>query len=391
MEIRKSDLPRRATSPHSGKINFELRISLIFILLIAGCASPSEPFERKPPVARAITDLAAAQSADDVVLTFTLPTETVDRLPLKQPLAIEIYRGIGTPGSESRAHMSLVATLPAASVDQYSAQGHVRYADSLKAEDFASRDVVGATYAVRARASAKRDSEPSNAVYLLLRAAPDPITDLKAEVTRPAIALNWSAPGKTLSGSAPAITGYRVYRAETEAAPSNAAETPNLKTPLAKIGESESPSFRDTQFEFGKTYEYSVRSVIGSGAESLESADSNLAIVAALDTFPPAAPLGLVVTFVPQQGDTPGHLELSWSISPETDIAGYNVYRSEQAGASETRLNTELLLTPAFRDMNVEPGRVYFYNVTAVDRSGNESSRSEAASGNVPAESQRMP
>jgi len=47
-----------------------------------------------------------------------------------------------------------------------------------------------------------------------------------------------------------------------------------------------------------------------------------------------------------------------------------------------------LLLTPAFRDMNVQPGRRYFYTVTAVDRSGNESPVSEAVAGSVPAENQ---
>jgi hypothetical protein len=46
------------------------------------------------------------------------------------------------------------------------------------------------------------------------------------------------------------------------------------------------------------------------------------------------------------------------------------------------------LLTPAFRDLNAVPGRRYFYRVTAVDRSGDESPPSEAASGGVPAEGQ---
>ncbi|HXU19091.1 MAG TPA: hypothetical protein VN788_00755, partial [Verrucomicrobiae bacterium] len=55
------------------------------------------------------------------------------------------------------------------------------------------------------------------------------------------------------------------------------------------------------------------------------------------------------------------------------------------------RLNTELLLTPAFRDMNVLSGHVYSYTVTAVDSSGNESGSSAAVSGNVPAERSLTP
>jgi fibronectin type 3 domain-containing protein len=84
-------------------------------------------------------------------------------------------------------------------------------------------------------------------------------------------------------------------------------------------------------------------------------------------------------------------VELSWAISPETDNAGYNVYRSEQVGVLGTRLNAEPLLTPAFRDMNGLPGRRYFYSVTAVDRSGNESAPSAAVSEGVPAEGQPAP
>lgn len=90
------------------------------------------------------------------------------------------------------------------------------------------------------------------------------------------------------------------------------------------------------------------------------------------------------MTAVPAESETPAHLELSWAINSETDIAGYNVYRSEQEGTPGTRLNTEVLLTPAFRDMNAVPGRLYFYSVTAVDRTGNESAASAAVSGSVP-------
>jgi hypothetical protein len=365
---------------------FHLAIAgLLLLPCWCGCASPGDPIDRKPPVAQTVTDLRVEQMANEVVLTFTLPTETVDRRPLAHPLAIEIYRGIGAPGADSGAHMSLLVTVPSAEVSQYVSQGHVRYLDSLKPEDFSERDTAGASYSIRTRASVKKDSEPSNVAYLLIRPAFEPIADLKTQVTQSAVVLTWTAPVKTLSGSKPPITGYRMYR--TEGTTAEAGKAP----PLARIGESESPSFEDAQFEFGKTYVYSVRSVVGRGVEALESADSNLVTITPRDTFPPAAPLGLVVALVPREADTPAHLELSWAISPETDVAGYNVYRSEQAGVQGTHLNTDLLLTSAFRDMNAETGQLYFYTVTAVDRFGNESPASKAVSAGVPAESQPRP
>ena len=48
------------------------------------------------------------------------------------------------------------------------------------------------------------------------------------------------------------------------------------------------------------------------------------------------------------------------------------------------KMNSELVRTPAFRDMQVVPGKTYFYSVSAVDERGNESGRSEEASESVP-------
>jgi hypothetical protein len=274
--------------------------------------------------------------------------------------------------------------------DRYSDQGRVRYSDALSAEDFAQHAGSAAVYVVRTLASPKKSSANSNAAAVSIDPAPQAIDDLKADVTSSAVVLAWTPP-KPLMDATPTIAGYRVYRAE--AAPTATAENPLLKSPLARIGETppDSQSFRDAQFNFGVTYVYSVRSFTQYPAGTLESADSNLALITPRDTFAPAPPQGLVVVPVPVQGDIPAHTELSWTISPETDLAGYNVYRAGEAGVQPTRLSTELLLTPAFRDMNVQPGHVYFYTVTAVDRSGNESASSAAVSGGVPAESHSTP
>jgi hypothetical protein len=212
---------------------------------------------------------------------------------------------------------------------------------------------------------------------------------VKTEVTHAAVVLTWTAPEKTLVGSAPAIAGYRIYRGEPE--PGATPQDMKLKSPLVMIGETQSPPYQDEQFMFGTAYVYSVRSVVQHSGEALESANSNLVMVTPRDTFPPGAPQGLLVVLVPRQGDTAAHLDLSWAINPETDIAGYNVYRGDQTGTQGARLNTELLLTPAFRDMNVLPGHRYFYSVTAVDHAGNESPSSAIISGGVPAESQATP
>ena len=382
-------------------------LSLLVILsaLLIGCATPGEPLERKPPVAAAISDLAAEQSGNDVILTSTLPDETIDHRALKHTPAIEIYRDFQTippapifaPPAATAASVppsaqpasTLLLTIPAGVVDQYSEHSHMRYADALTAEDFARATGQFARYIVRTRASEKKDSANSNIATLQIYPAPDPIGDVNAQVTHSGITLVWTPPQSSPAGPAPAIAGYNIYRADAEPGGATNPENPQMKSPLVKIAESKSPTYQDTQAELGNTYIYSVRTLTQYPGKTVESADSKLAVVIARDTFPPAVPQGLVVVFVPAEGGAPAHVELSWAISPETDLAGYNVYRSGKAGVPGVRLNAELLPTPAFRDSSVVPGRQYIYSVTAVNRSGNESAASEAASGGVPAESQR--
>ncbi len=373
-----------------------LFLILLFSSFVAGCASPGEPYERKAPIPQAVNDLTATRSGNDVVLAFALPTETADHRPLNNPLTIEIYRDFEPPSPSTAgpvqpaAHSTLRLTIPASMADRYMDQGRVRYTDALSAEDFSQHSGNEAVYAIRTFVSPKKSSATSNTATVSVNPAPDAIDDLKADVTPSAIVLTWTPP-KPLAAKSPTIAGYRIYRAE--AAATATAENPLLKSPLAQVGEApaDSQSFSDARFNFGASYLYSVRSFAQYPAQTLESADSNPAIITPRDTFAPAAPQGLVAVLVPAQTGVPAHIELSWAISPETDLAGYNVYRSEQGGAPGTRINTEVLLTPAFRDMNVQPGHVYFYTVTALDSSGNESPASAAVSRGVPAESQSTP
>jgi hypothetical protein len=173
-----------------------------------------------------------------------------------------------------------------------------------------------------------------------------------------------------------------VYRGELDPTAASVAASDPLqakwKSPLLQLGTATTTDYRDSGFDYGKTYAYLVRSVIGSPAGTLESSDSPLAIVTPQDTFPPAAPQGIVAAIQP--GTTPGSVavELSWSINVESDLAGYRVYRSEQEGERGAPLTPQLLPSPAYRDNSVQYGQRYWYTVTAVDRSGNESAPSLA-------------
>jgi len=103
--------------------------------------------------------------------------------------------------------------------------------------------------------------------------------------------------------------------------------------------------------------------------------------VFAHDVFPPAVPSGLQAVFS-GVGQQP-FIDLIWAPDTDADLAGYNVFRHE-GGAEAVKINSELVKTPAFRDMNVASGKTYIYSVSAVDVRGNESARSQEASEAVP-------
>ena len=99
------------------------------------------------------------------------------------------------------------------------------------------------------------------------------------------------------------------------------------------------------------------------------------------DVFPPAVPTGLQAAFS-GVGQAP-FIDLVWAPDTEADLAGYNIFRHEEGG-QPAKLNPDPVKTSAYRDTNVQPGKRYFYSVSAVDERNNESARSEEASETVP-------
>ncbi len=79
---------------------------------------------------------------------------------------------------------------------------------------------------------------------------------------------------------------------------------------------------------------------------------------------------------------------LAWDPNVEQDLAGYKVYRSEQAGtygASVASVNPSS--TPTFVDSNVEYGKKYYYVLTATNMAGEESAHSNEVVANIPTQS----
>ena len=96
-------------------------------------------------------------------------------------------------------------------------------------------------------------------------------------------------------------------------------------------------------------------------------------------TNPPVA-ASLTGTGIP----APQHnVSLSWTPSTST-VTGYNVYRGTQAGGPYVALNGTAEVGTSYTDNSVQAGQTYYYVVTAVDGSGNESVYSNQAQAVVP-------
>ena len=389
METRNSRNPEAFRIRRQRVSYFGTRILLLTVLLAAGCGAPGEPTPPSPPVPVAVVDLLAQQAGDAVQLTFTAPARTIAGDRLTDSPAIEILRGALKPdGSPDMKSFRTVETIPGALLGQYRTADKVQIINRVTTEELRAYPEQALAYRVRTRASRRRASADSNTAIVRIRPVPERITVLHATVTEPAVELSWLAPARTSSGvNLTAISEYRVYRGEIDPVSANAAASDlsqaKWKSPLTFLGPAQTNSYRDTAFDFGKTYLYTVRAVISEEGSAVESSDSASAIVTPLDVFPPAVPQGLVAGVTVGSPTKAPEVELSWSINAETDLAGYRVYRSEQHDTPGNLVTSDLLLSPAYRDTSVQSGHTYWYSVTAVDRSGNESAPCAAVAAKV--------
>jgi hypothetical protein len=129
-------------------------------------------------------------------------------------------------------------------------------------------------------------------------------------------------------------------------------------------------------------------------------------------TFPVTVPAGqsvsFTVTFAPQTGtsstgsvsfvsdasDSPNiealsgsgqhNVTLAWDASPSS-VVGYNVYRGAKTGGPYTKLTSSLDPGLTYLDDSVTSGATYFYVITAVDGSSQESASSSEVMALIPA------
>lgn len=152
------------------------------------------------------------------------------------------------------------------------------------------------------------------------------------------------------------LEGYNIYRSFT----SGNGYT-QLNSSLISTSE-----FTDTDVNIGETYFYVVTAVDDKDNTSGYSNE-----VSATPADIPGTPKGLQAIAANQV------VALYWDDNPETDLAGYHVYRSAASGSNYTRITDSLADSSEYVDNAVSNGTTYYYMVEAVDKDGNASGYSD--------------
>jgi uncharacterized protein len=368
------------------QINLSIRFApkavlafIIFVSLICTSACgkrtpPVPPVEKVPQRAT----ISGFQQGNQVKLRWTLPAQNVSDASILRIKQVDIYRLAETTSSpaylteeEFAARSTLIASVPV--TDESLSGRQISFADLL---EFAGQ-AVKLRYAVRFVNASGQKAAFSN--FLLIEptagVAASPAL-LQSVVAQDAIRLKWQEPSANVDASRPAnILGYNVYRTDD----TEKADAPAQLLNSSPVRQNE---FADRNFEFGKSYSYFVRAVsLGSNGQPVESADSNVASIAARDVFRPSPPTAITIAATPEA------ISIFFAPNPEPDVVGYHVFRSlvpDLPKSEWQNLTVSMLATNTFQDAKIERGKTFYYYVTAVDKFGNTSEPSEVVSETVP-------
>ena len=353
-------------------------VAVIFAAL--GCGKRRPPLPPVERVQQRTELLSGAQQGNEVILSWPAPRRNAPDSSVQSIRRIDVYRLAETPGAplgltedEFAARATLVGSV---TFEQIQTAGDtLTYRDALELAGQPTR----LRYALRYVNASGQRAAFSNFLTIepAARIARPPVLSSPPGVAEDAITLTWEPPAANIDGSTPVnLLGYNIYRLDES-------QTDVNQTAINSALVS-GTTYSDRNFRFGQDYRYIVRSVsLGTGGAQVESLNSNAVPAQPRDVFAPAPPERPSIAPDPSFG----RLAIFFAANKETDIAGYNIYRSTDPNLpkqSWTRLNLELLTRTNYRDERVESGKTYYYYIVAVDNAGNVSQPSEVASETVP-------
>ena len=334
--------------------------------LLSGCASPGNPRAPSLHLQQVPQPPQAERLGDQVVLTWTTPDSTTDGGRALPPLTAVICRQSSPGRLTPCAPVLRIPVTPGASG---------RAAETLPPSLIAAPTLLAYQVAIENRRG--RSAGFSQPAFAAGGPAPAPAGPLTI-ISQPGGALvTWAG---VASNGTMELTRTPVAPPPT---PNHSAQTlgsdpsapvllrPSTNAPAGRDGMLD-PAVLDPRLD-ATAFRYVAQRVatikLGSHALELRGLPSPPAVFTYAHAFAPAAPAGLIA--IPALN--PPAIDLSWEASASPDLLGYNIYRRGPSESAFLLLNARPIALPSFRDLAVQPGRIYTYRVTALDRHHNQS------------------
>jgi hypothetical protein len=348
---------------------------------LSGCALAGNP---QPPtlwLPAPVKDLSAARAGNEVHLHWTMPRVTTDKVTLKGPQRAH-FCWSWAPGARAK---SAAAPCKAAGDGNFAPEKPAEVSLPLPAE-LVSGAPRAVAFFVELQNPAGKTAGLSNPALVATGAAPAAVTGLGAETRAEGVVLHWD---KAAPEPALVLRIHRDWVKVAEAAKPNesvGAALPEQQTLEVNLDSEDAGEALDGSAILDHTWRYTAERVLHVEVDqhTLEIAGtaSTAVTIEAKDVFPPQVPHG-VAAVVDEQAHA---IDLSWMPDSESDLAGYVVYRRDvAAGETAERISGAKPVVPSsFSDAAVVPGHRYGYAVSAVDRDGNESARSQEVEEELP-------
>ena len=351
---------------------------LSMVLIQAGCGRVGAPVA-PTRLSERTAELTAIQRGATIFLSWPPPALVQDESSRFYISRVDIYRLAERRDQEPvldlddfEATAQVIGFLDRSAIEAQAREpGILQFHDAVNLTTLKQQANTRLRYAVRyvnkrGQAAAFSNTvavEPGPAIAL-------PPADLRVTTeAQDAITISWSTPTANVDGGSPAsVVGYNIYRRTAKR---------DSGGQLMNADPVSTTSFTDNSFQYLVEYVYFVRALAQGANGLIESSDSQPLAFKPIDNFAPSTPDPV------SAASANGTISLFWPSSPERDVIGYNVYRSDSENSPDKdwiRLNGQPLTTVTFRDDLVVVDRTYFYRVTAVDRFNNESGRSRIVS-----------
>lgn len=352
-----------------------LTAAAMLAAVVCGCGTPGAPQPPSLNLPDRVGNLAAMRTGNEVALTWTMPRRNTDKLFLKDDIAVRICR------------MEAVSSAcNAVGADLLLAPGVKGTFTETLPPALAAGAPRPLSYFVELKNHNGRSAGLSNAARVVAGEAPAPVEGLTAEMRKEGAVLHW-----TPAAGEASVRLHRKLLTHPSTKPHQGLLEPEPEPAernlLVEAGRGSERAL-DKEIRFGQVYEYRaqrvVRVTVDGQTVELAGQLSAPVQVETKDIFPPAVPTGLAAVATTGENGAETAIDLSWQPSPDSDLAGYAVFRREGEGEWKRISPAQPLVPPAFHDPQVQPGHSYRYTVTAIDQGGHQSARSAEAEETVP-------